>query len=126
MSIGSLSAAAVNVCLLFFSQFPALLSGGENGEGGPRTCSRRGAYGVVRHPGFWWFFFMIGFLNIAFRQTEVLEISCVLVLINLLFVILEDTVIFPKLFSDYTDYRKGVPFLIPRLVWRLKADAASE
>lgn len=102
-------------CLLLFSQFIELSYGKafENARG--RRVFRKGTYGIVRHPGFWWFFFMVLFLNGAFRQGQVICLSVLQVFLNLCLIILEDRLIFPRIFVDYDEYIREIPFLIPRL-----------
>jgi len=36
------------------------------------------------------------------------------VFLDFLLILLQDVYLFPKIFEDYDDYRKSVPFLFPR------------
>jgi len=81
---------------------------------GNRRTYRQGSYRIVRHPGFLWFFFMICALNFLFRSTNILPVSLSLVIMNFILIWAEDTFFFPAMFSDYTEYKKEVPFIIPK------------
>ena len=82
---------------------------------GERRAVRSGTYGLVRHPGFLWF--LIGELALValYRSGEFLAVAGYLVMLDLLLVVLEDRIIFPKLMTDYQEYKQEVPFLIPTL-----------
>lgn len=82
-------------------------------ENHERKTYTKGMYALCRHPGVLWFalFYlalagMIGTGRAAFD-------GILLILWNILYVILQDRVIFPKTFSDYEEYQKTTPFLIP-------------
>lgn len=81
--------------------------------GGHRVC-RTGVYGWCRHPGIWWFFGFFLCLGLACRQTDCLLLCLGLPALNLGYAWYQDRFIFIQEFSDYGDYRKSVPFLIPR------------
>ncbi len=77
-----------------------------------KVC-RTGIYGVCRHPGIWWFFGCFLCLGGACGSKTVLVYGMILSLINLLYAWYQDKWIFPHEFSDYEDYQKEVPFLLP-------------
>ena len=77
-----------------------------------KVC-RTGIYGVCRHPGIWWFFGCFLCLGGACGSKTSIAYGCILSLINLLYAWYQDKWIFPEEFSDYRDYQKEVPFLIP-------------
>lgn len=79
---------------------------------------RTGMYGRCRHPGIWWFFGLFAGLGMAAGDGEQLWLGLVLSGLNLLYAWYQDRWIFVEEFSDYEDYRKDVPFLVPRLVKR--------
>ena len=78
-----------------------------------RQAIRHGTYGIVRHPGFLWF--LAGELALwgLYREPEFALSALLLVIMNFLLVLLEDRVIFPRLLSNYEEYQKAVPLLIP-------------
>ncbi|MBR5266880.1 MAG: hypothetical protein IKU20_01640 [Lachnospiraceae bacterium] len=77
-----------------------------------KVC-RTGIYGVCRHPGIWWFFGCFLCLGGACGSKTAIIYGSVLSFINLLYAWYQDKWIFPEEFSDYRDYQKEVPFLIP-------------
>lgn len=80
-----------------------------------RIARSEGTYGIVRHPGFLWFFFLNLSLILIYREIHFTIISASLVTMDFLLVLIEDHFIFPHIFSNYKDYKKEVPFLIPRM-----------
>ncbi len=79
---------------------------------------RTGMYGWCRHPGIWWFFGLFAGIGMAAGGGEVLWLGLVLSAMNLMYAWYQDRWIFAEEFSDYEDYRREVPFLIPRIVKR--------
>lgn len=79
---------------------------------GHKVC-RTGIYGWCRHPGIWWFLGMFVSFGMAAGGGEHLLLGMILSFLNLLYAWYQDRWIFEKEFSDYEDYRRNVPFLIP-------------
>ena len=73
-----------------------------------------GIYGACRHPGFWWLLFAYVCLGMA-CGSEMMRFGLFCSFLNLLYIGFQDMVIFPRIFVDYGDYKRKVPFLIP---WR--------
>ena len=73
----------------------------------------RGAYALCRHPGVLCFWGMYLCLGLAALPTRFLLNGMVYSLLNLLYVVFQDRITFPKTFCDYSEYRKKVPFIIP-------------
>ena len=65
-----------------------------------KAC-RTGIYGWCRHPGIWWFFGCFFCLGMSAGAG--------------LYAWYQDRYIFVKEFSDYEDYRRSVPFLLPKM-----------
>ena len=107
--------ATVSGLLLVYSLFIELSFTSSITPSNGRQASSYGTYGMVRHPGFLWFIGLILSLNILFLSLPFLLVSLMLVIMNFSLVVIEDTVIFPILFSNYGEYKKEVPFLWPRL-----------
>lgn len=80
----------------------------------PRRVYRLGSYGVVRHPGFWWYLLMCVALGGVYRATNMVVFLSLTVGMNFVLILLEDRYLFPRIFTDYGQYRRQVPFLIPR------------
>jgi protein-S-isoprenylcysteine O-methyltransferase Ste14 len=73
-----------------------------------------GTYSLCRHPGFWWLAFLAVFLGIL-RGIERYYITIILMIaLDFLLVFIQDRYVFPRVFPDYLEYRKKVPFLVPR------------
>ena len=70
-------------------------------------------YALCRHPGVLWFAGFYICLWLAFGTKPLLVMAIWFSLLNFCYVILQDLYTFPKVFSDYMDYKKRVPFLIP-------------
>ncbi len=79
---------------------------------GHKVC-RTGMYGWCRHPGIWWFLGMFVSFGMAAGGGDALWLGLVLSFLNLLYAWYQDRWIFVLEFSDYEDYRREVPFLIP-------------
>lgn len=80
---------------------------------GHKAC-RSGIYGWCRHPGIWWFLGCFLCMGLACGDSRKVWYGLGLSFLNLLYAWYQDLWIFPKEFSDYEDYRKDVPFLLPR------------
>lgn len=80
-----------------------------------------GFYGMVRHPGFLWFVLVWASITLIYYQDAVVaRVGLCLIVLDFALVLLEDAVFFPRIFAGYDDYKRRVPFLIPRL--RRKTD----
>jgi len=79
-----------------------------------KAC-RTGIYGWCRHPGIWWFFGCFFCLGMSAGAGERMALCLVLSFLNLLYAWYQDRYIFVKEFSDYEDYRRSVPFLLPKM-----------
>ncbi|MGN0158860.1 MAG: hypothetical protein ACI39W_06955 [Brotaphodocola sp.] len=79
---------------------------------------RTGLYGLCRHPGIWWFFGLFAGLGMAAGGGEQLWLGLTLSAMNLFYAWYQDRWIFEEEFSDYEDYRREVPFLLPKLLKR--------
>lgn len=84
----------------------------------------RGVYALCRHPGVLWFFFFFFFCGLALHSKLFFTGGLIFSACNLGYVIFQDIWTFPKTFSDYEEYKKKTPFLIPD--WKsIKACMAS-
>lgn len=85
---------------------------------GRRTGTRsagRERTAAAATPGIWWFFGCFICLGLACGGWERLLLCLGLSALNLGYAWYQDRLIFVKEFSDYEDYRKTVPFLIPKM-----------
>ncbi len=79
--------------------------------GEERPVSRRGLYGLCRHPGIlilWTIMFLLWF-GCGLSASAALLYSA----LNLALAIYEDKYVFPETLTDYRQYKAQVPFLIP-------------
>ena len=73
----------------------------------------QGTYALCRHPGYLWLtILLVGYILVNDNINAVL-IALVWSILNLLLVAVQDRIIFPKTFKDYTIYRVTTQFLIP-------------
>ncbi|MBQ2022647.1 MAG: hypothetical protein II213_02915 [Lachnospiraceae bacterium] len=96
-------------CLFFAIPFEKTYVNPQEG----RSVYDGGVYALCRHPGVVCFFVFYLFLGIAVRPYPFLPYGMYLSVLNLLYVVFQDAVTFPKTFCDYTDYKKYTPFIIP-------------
>jgi protein-S-isoprenylcysteine O-methyltransferase Ste14 len=81
------------------------------GCGGGRKTVKTGMYALCRHPGAIWFILLYLCLCGSFG----IPLYAVFIFsgLDLALIVFEDSVVFPEIFSDYTDYQKTVPFIVP-------------
>ena len=110
-------AITLGVLLLIYSVFieTSLFS---NKSG---TLYTRGTYSFSRHPGFIWYTIVNFLLAIFFWDIRITLLCLGYIVCNLVLVIIEDTLLFPKMFLGYEDYKRKTPFFISfknLLAWR--------
>ena len=76
-----------------------------------RTVYKQGTYSFSRHPGFIWMTLLNAVIYLIFIQRDILILTVLLTLCNLALIIFEDLYIFPKIFHDYKQFKKEVPFI---------------
>ena len=84
-------------------------------EGTSQKLVKTGLYAVVRHPGLYPFFGVMLGLVMVFPSSETIIAAGVWTLADLLLIIFEDKVIFPRIFPGYEIYKEETPMLIPHL-----------
>jgi len=113
--------AVLGFALLVYSvliEIPLALKKSRRTSSGRRQVVAVGTYSGVRHPGFLWFALCLSALALLYRQRAMTEIAAGLILFDFLLVVIEDLVLFPRIFQDYEQYKKNVPFLVPRFARR--------
>jgi len=78
-----------------------------------RFAISTGTYRLVRHPGFLWFFFLQIILISIYKNKSFIIISLTILFMDLVLIIVEDYIVFPKIFINYREYKKTTPMLIP-------------
>ena len=116
-----LTGAAVFLALLIYTLYFALpFDSTYCKEADLHTVCRSGMYGWCRHPGIWWFFGCFFCLGMSTSLGERVILCLVLSFLNLLYAWYQDRCIFAAEFSDYEDYKRTVPFLIPNFIQNSK------
>ena len=77
-----------------------------------RTYDKK-MYALCRHPGVLWFAGAYFSLWLMFGTMPWFAMAVWFSFLNFCYIVLQDCYTFPKIFSDYGDYKKRVPFLIP-------------
>lgn len=104
----------ISLALLIYSLFieiPFHSTYAEKGVG--TTLITTGTYALVRHPGVLWLALVYISLALLFPSTTLFIAVIVWFILDVVYVILEDWIFFPRMFSGYPDYRRKTPFLIP-------------
>ncbi len=110
--------ALICLGLLFYTLFFAIpfsstyVQPREQGQR-PQVC-KTGVYGLCRHPGVLCLSSVCLFLAGMAPTARLVALCAAICLLNVLYVCFQDVWTFPRTFCDYDDYRKEVPFLIPR------------
>lgn len=114
----ALIAGVISVVLLVYTLFFAIPFRDtyvDSDGAGKRTVCRNGMYALCRHPGVLWFTVAGICICIVFTTRDMLMFTGTVCVMNVLYIMLQDKWTFIHTFSDYEDYRKETPFLIPRI-----------
>lgn len=108
------TAAAAFLCMLMYTLFFAIPFQESYGrqEGGRRVC-KSGIYALCRHPGVLWLAGFYLFIWLALGGIVPLAAFVAFSLLDVIYVVIQDRIIFPILFEDYGEYQEQVPFLWP-------------
>jgi protein-S-isoprenylcysteine O-methyltransferase Ste14 len=74
-----------------------------------------GTYGLVRHPGVIWLFFVYLFTSLYFANIIIFIAGVVWTIVNIIYVLIQEQIILPKLFSNYKEYQNSTPMIVPTL-----------
>lgn len=80
-----------------------------------RTVYRKGMYALSRHPGVLWYIGVYVSLSFLIPTPEVIYLSIMMSVMNIIYIIIQDVWSFPIIFTDYNEYKKETPFLFPTL-----------
>lgn len=78
----------------------------------PRATSEKGLYSLCRHPGVPLFAGL--YVCLHFGIGLPLADALLYIVLDVILAAFEDVVIFPRLLDGYADYKKRVPFMLPR------------
>jgi protein-S-isoprenylcysteine O-methyltransferase Ste14 len=106
--------AALFFMLLVYSVFIEIGIKTPYSKSNRRVALVTGTYGFVRHPGFLWFLLLMLILMSIYMNLEFSLIGLSVICMNFILILLEDIILFPKIFINYDEYKKMVPFIIPR------------
>ena len=112
--LGSLVGVIISCALLIYTLFFALPFSDTYMESDDLPVIDHGVYGLCRHPGFWALALVYLFLWLLFESTALLAAFIIYNICNFIYIYIQDRFIFPKYIRGYTEYKKSVPFLIPR------------
>ena len=80
-------------------------------EGGELVTT--GTYALTRHPGVLWYTLLVFALVLVSGSRDMLVGAPVWVAMDVVWVVLQDRVFFPRIFSRYREYARTTPMLIP-------------
>ncbi|MEX2444995.1 MAG: hypothetical protein WD492_15445 [Alkalispirochaeta sp.] len=112
-TIPIIALALVSVTLLIRSVYTEIPHS-EIRTGLKRLVIRSGSYAWSRHPGFLWYCLLVLAIALRMQHFRVWAVGFFLVVLDLLVVVIEDRILFPRIFEDYGRYQRDVPMLIPR------------
>ncbi|AEV30141.1 putative protein-S-isoprenylcysteine methyltransferase [Sphaerochaeta pleomorpha str. Grapes] len=73
---------------------------------------RGGTYSISRHPGFIWFTMINLLIGVYFWNFKITLLCIGFTACNLLLILIEDLIFFPRMFSEYEEYKKETHFFI--------------
>lgn len=83
-------------------------------EGSKQKLCTTGIYSFCRHPGVLFLSGVYLFVGLTICKTDFLICGAICTVCNIIYIIIQDKITFPKLFEGYEEYQKTTPFLIPR------------
>ena len=104
--------AVLSGALLLWALFFSLPQGTYSDPSARRTVYDKKLYALCRHPGFPAFALLCFFLRLWLGPESGLGLG-LLCVFNFAYIVLQDRIIFPRIFTDYARYRRSTPFLIP-------------
>lgn len=72
-----------------------------------------GTYALVRHPGLLWLTLLYISLILLFPSPTIIVATIIWLIMDLIYIVLQDKLFFPRMFPEYKSYRKLTPFVIP-------------
>lgn len=102
------------LCLLVYTLFFALpFEATYVEESKYREAYTEGIYALCRHPGVLWFGGVYLCAGALWESLEGTVFAVAVVLLNILYAAFQDVYSFPRTFSNYEEYKKTTPFLVP-------------
>lgn len=100
------------LALLMYSLFFALPPKNTYIDGKPKLCTS-GMYALCRHPGVLWLILMYAAVFCALPSNLTLAGGVLFSVLDVIYAVFQDLWTFPRLFPEYGEYRRCVPFLLP-------------
>lgn len=72
-----------------------------------------GFYALVRHPGVHWFSLGMVALVIVTKSMQMLAAAPLFIVLDVILVVIQDKLVFTRMFPDYPRYQQETPMLIP-------------
>jgi len=110
----SLPLSIVFFGLLIFSVFIEVGVNTYQKTAEPRLVTN-GTYSMVRHPGVVWLFFTIFFASMYFTSVYLLIAAFLWTIVNTIYTLIQEKLIFTKIFKDYKTYQQTTPMVIPNV-----------
>jgi protein-S-isoprenylcysteine O-methyltransferase Ste14 len=104
----------ISLSLLIYSLFIEIPFHSTYAEKGIGTkLITTGTYALTRHPGVIWLALVYLSLAIFFPSPTLFLAVTVWLIMDIIYVVLQDRIFFPEMFPDYHSYQQKTPFLIP-------------
>ena len=104
----------IGLLFLFFLFYSVVIEVRKNRKQDNKLVTS-GTYALSRHPGVLWLFFYYVFGSLFFANIDILIAGVVWSFINVVYVIVQEKVIFNQLFSDYENYKETTPMILPTM-----------
>ncbi len=104
----------IGLIFLFFLVYSVLIEVRKNRNSKSKLVTS-GTYALSRHPGVLWLFLYYVFGSMFFANIDILIAGIVWSLVNIVYVVIQERVIFSKVFSDYESYKESTPMLLPTM-----------
>jgi len=111
LGIVILTIAAFLLIYSLFIEIPFRATYTERGSSNQLITS--GTYALVRHPGVLWLILFYLALTLLFPSVTIIVATIAWLIMDIIYVVLQDKFFFPRLFPEYKSYQKLTPFLIP-------------
>jgi protein-S-isoprenylcysteine O-methyltransferase Ste14 len=79
------------------------------------SVSQKGTYALIRHPGFWWYGMLLFGLYLLTGSQWLVVAAPIWWGLDFCLIVVEDFFLYPRIFSNYTAYKKKVPMIFPKL-----------
>ena len=111
------------ICIVFSSIFALLLVYSVFIEVGLNSYQQKaepqlvtsGTYSLARHPGVIWLFLTLFFSGVLLKNDYLVVAAIIWTITNTVYIIIQERLIFTKIFNNYDEYIKQTPMVIPNI-----------